>query len=260
MSVQLINNRLLRILQNHQAKCEKTNDDLENAAYLCTVLADVSNVNSVKIESDFNFESQDVKVIGITPSAHALMENIKNATDEYDTLLQSNIYILDHCDITANKRNYTFNITGIIDDRKFNLSNYNLTLKINSLKEEDTIEVDTNCTIININGSNYTLNCLGEKNVLYDLQSSISYYDNNILLVNFDENSTSEIRFSSDSYKFRKENTGGLSTGIIVTIVLVILILVATIITLVFLRKKIFLKKQETSQESTVVRLNIISN
>ncbi len=46
-----------------------------------------------------------------------------------------------------------------------------------------------------INGSNYTLNCKGEKNILYDLQNAISIIDNDILIVNFDENVTSEIKF-----------------------------------------------------------------
>ena len=55
MNVQLIHNRLLRTLQSQKAKCEKTNDNLENAVYLCNVKADVSNVNSIKIEQVFDF-------------------------------------------------------------------------------------------------------------------------------------------------------------------------------------------------------------
>ena len=260
MIVQLINNRLLRILQNHQANCEKINDNLENAVYLCTVVADVSNVNSIKVESDFNFESQDIKVIGITPVAQSLMENVQNATGEYDTLLQSNIYVLDHSSITANKINKTFNITGIIDDPKVNLSNIELILIINVEKEEDTLKEEVNCSIFNISVSNYTLNCLGEKNILYNLQSAVSFFDNDTLLVNFDENIPSEIIFdASSSYKFRNKNTNGLNAGAIVTIILVFVIVLATVVTLVFLRKKIFYRRTlSNSQDSAVVGLDII--
>ena len=262
MSVQLINNRLLRILQNHQAKCKKTNDDLENAVYLCTVVADISTVNNIKIESDFTFESQDIKVVGISPIAHTLMDNVQNATEEYDTLLQSLIFILDHSFITANKRNTTFNITGIIDEPNATFEKTDLLLKVNTEKEKEVVEADINCTIVSINGSNYTLNCLGEKDVLYDLQSAISFYNNNILLINFDENITSEIIFSSDSYKFRKKDSGKMSAGVIVAIVLVALIALTTIVivTLIFLGKKRFWKKNENAQDSAIVDLTISKN
>ena len=258
MIVQLINNRLLRILQNHQANCEKINDNLENAVYLCTVVADVSNVNSIKIGTDFNFESQNITIVGISPVAKALMEKVQNATREYDTLLQSNIYVLDHSSITANKINKTFNITGIIDDPKVNLSNIDLILRINVEKKEEVIEADTNCTIFNINSSNYILNCLGEKNILYNLQSAISFLEDDILLVNFDDNTTSEIIFdSSIPYKYLNKDSG-LSARVIVALVLVLLIILATAITLVFLRKKLFLMKPPKNKESTIVSLKTI--
>ena len=225
MSVQLINNRLLRILQNHQVNCEKINEDLENVVYLCTVVADVSTVSRIKLESDFIFDSPDIKVIGISPTVSSLMNNLQNATGEYDTLLQSNIYILDHSNITQNKRKNTFNITGIIGDQNFNLSNIDLVLKINLEKEEDKIETDINCTIFNINSSNYTLNCLGEKNILYNLQSAVSFFNNDTLLINFDENTTSKIIFNTS--RVRKKDTNGLSAGAILVMILVIVFILA---------------------------------
>ena len=225
MSVQLINNRLLRILQNHQVNCKKINEDLENVVYLCTVVADVSTVSRIKLESDFIFDSPDIKVIGISPTVSSLMNNLQNATGEYDTLLQSNIYILDHSNITQNKRKNTFNITGIIGDQNFNLSNIDLVLKINLEKEEDTKETDINCTIFNINSSNYTLNCLGEKNILYNLQSAVSFFNNDTLLINFDENTTSKIIFNTS--RVRKKDTNGLSAGAILVMILVIVFILA---------------------------------
>ena len=259
MSVKLINNRLLRSLQNIQANCEKINEDLLNVAYSCTVLADVSTIDSIKIESDFIFESQDVKVIGVSPVANAFMKNVQNATGEYNILFQSYIYILDHSIISTNKKNDSFNIIGIIDDVRFNLSNIDLILKINAGKENDTFEADVKCTLININGFNYTLNCLGEKDILYNLQSAVSFVENDILVVNFDENIASEIIFDSKSsyrsYSYNKKNKNGLSTGAIVAIVVSFVIIVAIVFTLIALRKKLFRRKPSVTIESTILNL-----
>ena len=257
MFVHLIYNTLLRILQNQEAICEKINDDLKKASYLCNVVADVSRISSIQIEPEFNFTSQNVTILGISPVAHTLMKNVQNATAEYDSLFQSNIYVLSHSNITTDKRNYTFNITGIIEEQKPTFENIDLILKINTKNEEDIIETDINCTIVNTNVSNYTLNCLGEKKVLYDLQSAVSVIENDLLLVNFDENSTSEIYFSSNSYKFKKKDTNGMSAGIIITIVLILLIALVTAITLIILRKRLFGKKDKSVQDSTVAKLRI---
>jgi len=257
MFVHLIYNTLLRILQNQEAICEKINDDLKKASYLCNVVADVSRISSIQIEPEFNFNSQNVTILGISPVAQTLMKNVQNATAEYDSLFQSNIYVLSHSNITTDKRNYTFNITGIIEEQKPTFENIDLILKINTKNEEDIIETDINCTIVNTNVSNYTLNCLGEKKVLYDLQSAVSVIENDLLLVNFDENSTSEIYFSSNSYKFKKKDTNGMSAGIIITIVLILLIALVTVITLIILRKRLFEKKNKSAQDSTVAKLRI---
>ena len=252
--VRFVYNRLLRILQEQEAFCEKVGDDLENVAYRCNATGNVSTVNSIQIEPVFNFSSQDVKIVGISPIAHTFMDNIQNATGDNDDLLNSNYYILDHANISENKRYNIFNISGIISDQKPNFTTNDLLLKVNA--EKDTIEADVNCTIVEINGSNYTLNCTGEKNILYDLQSAISIIDNDVLIVNFDENATSEIKFGSNWNRFRREGSSGMSGGIIALIVIVLLVALVAIITLVLLRKKIFRKQHEDAQESTVYNLN----
>ena len=254
-------NRLLRILQSQQAKCEKVNDDLENAAYLCNVTSNISNVSILKIEDVFNFESQDVKIIGISPFAYSLMENVQNADKEYDTLLQSNIYILDHSIINTNNKNTKFNITGIIEDPKPAFEKNDLLLKINVQKLEDIIEADINCNIAKINDSNYTLSCQGEKDILYNLQSAISFFDNNdLLVVNFDENTTSEIIFNSSSLFYRsnfKKNSNGISTGVIVAIVLCSIVVLAGLITSFILLKRGKGKaRQNNIRDSTILKLN----
>ena len=261
MNVRLINNRLLRTLQSQQAKCEKVNDDLENADYLCNVGTDMSNVGSLKIEDEFNFESQDIKVIGISPVAHNLMENVQNAEGEYDTLLQSNIYVLDHSIINTNNQNNTFNITGMIEDPKPTFEKIDLLLKINVKKLEDIIEADINCSITEIKNSNYTLSCQGEKDTLYNLQSAVSFLDNNdLLLVNFDENTTSEIIFhpSSFNYGFNlKNSSNGIGTGSIVAIVLCSIVALASIITVILLMKKHNGKTEQHKYiDSTMLKIN----
>ena len=90
---------------------------------------------------------------------------------------------------------------------------------------KDILEEEANCTIVNINDSNYNLNCLGEKNILYNLQSAVSFFNNDTLLINFDENTTSKIIFNTS--RVRKKDTNGLSAGAILVMILVIVFILA---------------------------------
>ena len=217
----------------------------------------MSNVGSLKIEDEFNFDSQDVKVVGISPVAYSLMENVQNADKEYDTLLQSNIYILDHSIINTNNKNNTFNITGIIDHPKPAFEKIDLMLKINIKNLEDIKEVDINCTIAKIKDSNYTLSCQGEKDILYNLQSAVSFIDNNdLLLVNFDENTTSEIIFHH--YRLNlKRSSNRISTGAIIAIVLCSIVVLAGIITSFILIKRYQSKtEQQNNIDSSIIKIS----
>ena len=189
------------------------------------------------------------------------MENVQKAEKEYDTLLKSNIYILDHSIINTNNKNTKFNITGIIEDPKPAFEKNDLLLKINVQKLEDIIEADINCNIAKINDSHYTLSCQGEKDILYNLQSAVSFLDNNdLLLVNFDENTTSEIIFNFSSLFYRsnfKKNSNGISTGVIVAIVLCSIVVLAGLITSFILLKRGKDKaRQNNIKDSTIFKLN----
>ena len=230
---------------------------LENVVYLCNVATDMSNVGSLKIEDEFNFESQDIKVIGISPVAYSLMENVQKAEGEYDNLLQSNIYILDHSIINTNNKNNTFNITGMIEEQKPAFKNIDLVLKINVQNLENIKEADINCSIAKIKESNYTLSCQGEKDILYNLQSAVSFIDNNdLLLVNFDENTTSEIIFHH--YRFNlKTRSNKISAGAIIAIVLCLIVVLAGIISSFILIKRYQSKtKQQDITDSNVIILS----
>ena len=175
-------------LQNKEATCQKADDNLESAAYLCNINADVSNVGAIKVAKEFNFKSQDINVIGISPVAQTLMENIQEAEGEYDNLLKSTIYVLDYSTVNTNNKNKKFNISGIIKEPKPIFDKINLTLIINVENDKNKIKVESKCTIIDINGSNYTLNCQGERNILYNLQNAVSFINNDSLVINFEQN------------------------------------------------------------------------
>ena len=98
------------------------------------------------------------------------------------------------------------------------------------------------------------MNCLGEKNILYNLQSEVSFFNNDILLINFDENTTSEIIFdtSRESFIFRKKDISGLNAGVIVSFILVVVFVLAVVI-LVFFREKLFRRHSHDSQESALL-------
>ena len=126
------------------------------------------------------------------------------------------------------------------------------------MKNKDEMESDANCSFFNINGSNYSLNCIGEKNILYDFQSAISFLENDILIINFDENTTSKMLFnSSNSYRYRKIDTSGLSAGVIVAFVLSLLIVLIIAVILIKLRKKLFQTKSPNYEESSIIDLKI---
>ena len=253
-NVELAYKSSLRILQNPIAKCEKADDDMVSAAYLCNVEVDTSNIESIKVMPKFEFESQNVTVIGTSPVALTLMENIIEAEGEYNTLLESVIYVLDHSTIYKNNKNNIFNITGIINDPKPNFGKIDLELRINIENQKNKTEESVNCKIIDIKISNYTLYCVGKNDILYNLQSAISIIDNDILVINFDANVNSEIIFSSSNSKriiTRKNDSKGLSAGIIAIIPVVIII---ALISLIFLSKRVKSKNDKTF-ESAIVEL-----
>ena len=238
ISVEFIYNRSLRYLQNHEATCQKADDNLESAAYLCNINADVSNVGAIKVAKEFNFKSQDINVIGISPVAQTLMENIKEAEGEYNNLLDSTIYVLDYSIVNTNNKSKTFNISGIINEPKPSFDKINLTLKINVENNKNKIQVESNCTIIGINGSNYTLSCRGERNILYNLQNAVSFINNDLLVINFEQNATSEIIFTSNPIRYRRKDSKSLSAGAIVAMVLVPIIVLASLIGFILFTKR----------------------
>ena len=108
--------------------------------------------------------------------------------------------------------------------------------------------------IIDINGSNYTLNCQGKRNILYNLQNAVSFINNDLLVVNFEQNATSEIIFTSNSIIYKRKDSKSLSAGAIVAIVLVPIIVLVSLIGFI-----LFTKRNKTQinleDESTMAKL-----
>ena len=145
----------------------------------------------------------------------------------------------------------------MIEEQKPAFKNIDLVLKINVQNLENIKEADINCSIAKIKESNYTLSCQGEKDILYNLQSAVSFIDNNdLLLVNFDENTTSEIIFHH--YRLNlKMSSNRISTGAIIAIALCSIVVLAGIITSFILIKRYQSKtEQQNNIDSSIIKIS----
>jgi hypothetical protein len=180
-------NERIRILEEKEIDCylKKTNNT-KIASYFCETEVKNSNIKQVKIIDKFNFVYQNnFTIIGSTPLARMFMNNLQDIEDKYDNLENFFVYILDHS--LFNKYSTSkYNITGIIEQEpKSKLENKNINLMIN-LYSESEIKTESDCTIIKINQSSYTLNCELKEDINGDLQSAISFInDKEILFVYF---------------------------------------------------------------------------
>ena len=237
----------IRRLSNIEGKC--TLQGIKRGIkgqYLCEAEADTINIKQIKVEQDYKFVTEDnITVTGITPIANMYMDNIQNIKNEFGNLTNANIYILDHS-IYSKYENHLINITGIIDGPQPNITNDNLILLINGDSDSDSkTQIELNCNIIDIIENNYTLNCKLTNGIKGDLQSAISFIDNNdILLVNFDkiEDSKFQPETDSNSYShsghFSRKNKSGLNAGAIVGIILACAIaVIGTIATMIYMKK-----------------------
>ena len=250
---------MLRMLQNNEAICLKNanneNDDDKFNNYTCTVQIQILNIKQVKIIPGYNFTSQNVDIVGVSPFAHTFMDNIQNVGEGETDFSKVAIYILEHSKVEKYD-NLLFNISGMINGTKPNFTFIDLSLKINALIEDNYEDLEVNCTIIDINDNNYTLNCGGKKDVLYDLQGAVSITNNELLVINFDNDTNSEVIFNSFKkyYKlFSLKKNGGLTAGAIVGIIVpFVAVLSAVIILMIYDRRR---KNDYSFDESTIKKL-----
>ena len=261
MPITIINNNSLRILSNIEGKCTLQGSGTEvKGQYLCEVEADTSNINQIKIGNDFKFDSEDnVTVSGITPIANMYMDNIQDIGNKFANLDNSTIYVLEHS-VYKKYGNLLFNITGMINDPQPNITDDNFALIMNSASNDKT-QIEANCNIADIIGNNYTLNCKSNENIEGDLQSAISFIDDDIIIINFDESTDSEINIETNSTslsgsgRFSRKKSGGLNAGAIVGIILALVIAIISIIAVMIYCKKENHNKHEIN-ESTIIKIN----
>ena len=256
-------NRNIRVLKQVEANC--TLDSIissKNYKFFCEVHEETKYNNSISISPDFKFLSQDnIHLIGISPIAYMFMNNLKSIDEKYNALLNKLIYILDNSTFYNNDP-LEFNISGIINGVQPKLENKNITV-ISNLKENKS-EREIDCIINNINFNGYLLNCKTNESFHLDLQSAISFIDDDeILLFNFYNTSDFIIKNKDNkkiySKRFFKNQTGGLSPGIIVALVIIsIVAILSTIFVAYYFRRKN--EKIENVENSTIKQLKSISN
>ena len=247
-------NERIRILEEKELEIDcylKTNNK-KIASYFCETGIRNSNIKQVKIIPNFNFVYQNnIKVIGSTPFARMFMNNLQDIEDKYDNLENFFVYILDHS--LFNKYSTSkYNITGIIEQEpKSKLENKNINLMIN-LYSESEIKTESDCTIIKINQSSYTLNCELKDNINGDLQSAISFInDEEILLVNFDSGNSTITKNNPYEKYFSKTSSNGLNSGEIVAIILPTVFVLAVIIGII-----IYLKNKKNHDKNELYSRN----
>ena len=244
--VEITSNRILRTLEAYEAICEaKEEEAKEKISYSCEIEVQIENIANVKIIDEFNFSSINA-TISFSPLAENYKDKIQAVEKVFDNLINSTIYILENSKIGQYKNQY-FNISGVINEPKSKFQKIDINLMVFTNDENITKETQLNCTIIEIIEKNYTINCKrNSENNNYNLQNAISIYEDEILVINFNNRTNSSITFENENkyrrYYFnnKKEN---LSSGGIVAIILV---MIAVIISLIF--SFTFLRRNETNR------------
>ena len=233
-------NSALRHLDDKESVCTLQGSGSESKLqYKCEVQADTpNNIKQISIQPNFNFEGQNVNLAGTTSLADNYMDKIQNAND-LNYLSNSNIYILDHSIYEKGSGN-SFSLSGEISDPQPTFAKNDLILQISS---EGNKEINVSCTINNVSGKNYKLNCSPDENINSDdLQSAYSNINNDILLVNIDkDNSTNtpeETDTAKNGFRYSYKNIQGLGAGGIVAIVLASVAAIGILAALVALLSK----------------------
>ena len=246
----------LRLLQNTLAFCDKVSNDNIKVKYLCKFKIANTNIKRIECLEDFSFSQKKVKVISLTPIARKYINNLQNIEDI--DLFAYNIYILNNAINNIYDINL-FNISGIIENEKPNFGFIDLVLIMNSRRENET-EAEANCKITEISGINYTLSCETEENVDCDLQSAVSYINNNdMLLINFDNyannyTNSSLITEAEENIPTRyfMTNSGLSNTAMFLIIFFALLLPIIIVIAFLFIIRKKLNQKQNSGKKIEV--------
>ena len=214
------NNKFLRLLEseNKVANCRKDVIKNQKISYFCLIEEETQNINNIKIIPDFNFISQESNV-EISPFASDYMNNIVKIGNQFDFLLNSNLYILSHPKLKAENNKKIFNISGVINEpnAKFQKNELSLIALIESKKGNEE-KTELNCKIIDVIINNYIIQCEANEYGNYSLFNAISIIENDILFINFDNIENSKI-----SIPKLNSNVGGLDAVSVIAIIIILI-------------------------------------
>ena len=250
------NRNIRRLLKEIKANCTHPVESDKKYKYYCLVDEKPDNIKEAKLIPDFDFVSQDnVTLTGTTPLAKMFMYNMmamKNQ-DKYDNILENSlVYILDNSNFYKYDQ-LLFNITGEINDPQPKIDNKNLLLMIN-LENNDSTDIQIPCIISNITKNKYILNCKSNESFKGEIQSAVSFIDNNdILLLNFADikESNIDIETTPNNRKFFTKKENKLGAGAIVGIVISIIVVIALIAFIIFHLRKNNKKDANDTNSST---------
>ncbi len=191
------------------------------------------------------------------------MNNLQSLDDRYDNLQNCTVNILEHSIYKDGSAN-SFNITGtMVEKPKSELDKKNITLIINTDSEGETT-TNSSCTVYKITDNNYTLNCESSEKSEIDLQSAISFINNEeILLVNFDNGNntnanTESTKSNPTNRRYVSKSSGGLNAGGIVAIILAHALVVAAVVGMIFYMKNANVPNEiraESVKESVIEKI-----
>ena len=199
--------------------------------YLCEIPGDTSNINTIKIQPDFN--NFNVK---LSPLAIEYMSNLTEIINDktfVQNLLNKKNYILH--DAIYYKKGGSLLIYGNINNNNYpSFSKNELTLIAKQLPEN--IRTNLNCIVDQEKENNYVLSCKINPNIEYNLDNSILIDEDKILIINFAKDANSKIRTSRARKYYTRSS--GLKPGIIALIVIIPIVIIAiTAGLIIFLRK-----------------------
>ena len=140
-------NTALRHLEIKDINCILQDSDSKiKLQYKCETETDNSNIKQISIEPKFDFDGQNINLIGITSLADEYMNKIQ-IVDELNYLRDSMIYILDHSIYNKANNNNLFNISGEMSEQ-ITFEKNDLILKIKSTSSEGNKERNVNLKCI----------------------------------------------------------------------------------------------------------------
>ena len=249
----------MRVLKETEGNCTLQDATNLKYRYYCIDYEDTENIKSIKILPDFAFVNQDIDIIGVSPIAKTLIDNLllydERYDEKYDQLYNSTIYLMDNSTYQTNGK-LSFNITGRINGTQPKFENKDISLIV-SLQSGQKTEANLDCVINNIYLEYYELNCKSNETLLINLQGAISFIDNDGLLVfNFIDGNDAIIELKNiNSYnKLILSKHTALNPGAIATIIIVLVVVVAVLIFLaIYFRKKE--KKEINWNSSSIIKL-----